>query len=393
MSKKILLGITGSIASYKTPYLIRELKERGCEVRCVLTQRAREFVTVTTLGALADRVYDDHEHRMEHIVSARWADLILIAPATANFMAKLAHGFADDLLSSLCLAAIVPIFLAPAMNQGMWLNAITQKNVSRLKASGFHFLGPEEGIQACGEEGLGRLMDPKNLAQKLLFFNAEKSLQNVRVLITAGPTHELLDPIRYLTNASSGKMGYALAEAAFSSGAEVTLISGPVDLKPLNGIKFTKVVNATQMYEAVLSEIEHTDIFISAAAVSDYYLKKPATQKIKKDKSTLTLTLYRTVDILKSISQRSTKPFLVGFAAETENVLANAHQKRIQKKLDVMVVNDVSQSDIGFKSDDNAVTIITDRQVLPLNKAPKGIIAQQLMQIIQEAFHSRLVRA
>jgi phosphopantothenoylcysteine decarboxylase/phosphopantothenate--cysteine ligase len=385
--KNILLGVTGSIAAYKIPYLIRDFKERGYEVRIVMTSAAKEFVTKLTLQAVSDNaVYDElldpgAEATMGHIRLARWADHILIAPASANFIAKLAHGVADDLLSTLCLAADVPIFIAPAMNQQMWKNVATQENMVTLKQRGIHCLGPAEGLQACGEEGPGRMLEPQEILDQYLALTCDLFLKNKRVLITAGPTHESIDPVRFIANRSSGKMGYALASEAARAGAQVTLISGPVVLDPPGNVKLIKVKTANEMLLAVQAEIAQKDIFISAAAIADYSLVQ-ADQKIKHDKKSLSLNLEPTVDILANVCQRNPKPFVIGFAAETENLLENAEKKRVQKGVDLMVANDVSCSDIGFESDDNAVTVLSEKGAIYLEKVPKTLIAQRILKMI-----------
>lgn len=388
--QKLLLGITGSIAAYKTPYFIREMVDSGYEVQVVLTESAKTFVTPLTLQTVSghpvhEQLLDtEAEAAMGHIQLARWADTILIAPASANFIAKLAHGFADDLLSTLCLAANKPIWLAPAMNQQMWLNSATQENVTKLQMRGHRLLGPAAGIQACGEDGLGRMLEPSDIAKEILNANSERFLKGKRVLITAGPTHEAIDPVRYIANRSSGKMGYALAEAATAAGAEVTLISGPVSLIPPLVSKFVKINNSNEMQSAVHNEISHQDIFISAAAVADY---KPATleqQKIKRQNQSLSLLLEPTIDILHTIGKLKQKPFIVGFAAETENIVENARMKLHKKGCDLIVVNDVGRQDIGFESEDNAVTVLSKENSITIEKTSKKLLAQQLLKIIHQ---------
>ena len=391
--KNILLGITGSIAAYKAPYLIRGLCKHGYEVKVVLSQAAKSFVTVMTLQALSNNsVYEEllspeNEAAMSHIDLARWADVILVSPATAHFMAKLAHGFADDLLSTLSLIANVPIILAPAMNQQMWLAQATQENLKILKQRGFLCWGPSEGSQACGEEGPGRMMEPDEIIHQLELFTADKKkklLLGKNILITAGPTQEAIDPVRYLSNRSSGKMGFALAQAAIAEGAKVTLVSGPVAISPPVGCTYIQVKTAKEMLAAVEDCFENQDIFISAAAVADYYVKTPATQKIKKHEEVINITLNKTSDILATVCKKKKGHFVVGFAAETENVLANAKAKYDKKGMDLMVLNDVSDLSIGFESDDNAATIFSSKQVVSLAKAPKTMIAKKIMGIISE---------
>jgi phosphopantothenoylcysteine decarboxylase/phosphopantothenate--cysteine ligase len=393
MKKRILLGITGSIAAYKTPELIRKLKQQDYEVRVVLTQGGKAFVAPLALQAVSQhKVYEslldtEAEAAMSHIDLARWPDCILIAPASAQFIAKLAHGFADDLLSALCLAAAKARFIAaPAMNQAMWCNRATQDNVNKLKERAYLFLGPGEGNQACGDVGLGRMLEPLEIVAALSKIFIKPYLEGEKILITAGPTQEPVDPVRYLSNRSSGKMGFALAQAAVEAGAEVTLISGPVALKPPSQLRLVSVKTAAEMLLAVQREINQHSIFISAAAVADYQVSNPAAQKIKKSTAGLVLQLKPTMDILATVSQMDLKPrpLLVGFAAETEYTLKFAEEKRRSKKIDLMVVNDVSQANIGFDSDDNEVTVLSADVPIHLACASKQRIAQQLLQIIAQ---------
>ncbi|EKD75282.1 MAG: hypothetical protein ACD_44C00183G0002 [uncultured bacterium] len=390
MAIPILLGITASIAAYKTPELIRLLQEKNCEIKIVLSFGAKEFVTPLTLQTLSNNpVYEalldaSAENTMSHIALARWAQRILIAPASANFIAKLSCGIADDLLTTLCLATQAPLFLAPAMNQAMWANPATQHNFKTLLSRGIQFIGPTEGVQACGEFGLGRMAEPEEIANQLLFSIEKPLLAGQKILITAGPTQEALDPIRFLTNRSSGKMGYALAKTALALGADVTLISGPTALSPPPHCKFIPLKTAKEMLSAVENEIEHHTVFISTAAVSDYYLPSPALQKIKKEKTTLTLSLEPTPDILSLMSHRTPRPYCVGFAAETQYSLADIQEKKIKKACDILVVNDVSREDIGFEKEDNALTVLTENEIIHLEKTSKMNIAQQLLKIISE---------
>jgi phosphopantothenoylcysteine decarboxylase/phosphopantothenate--cysteine ligase len=388
MTTKILLGITGSIAAYKTPYLVRELKEKGYEVRVVMTASSKEFITPLTLQAVSDHtVYDElldpvAESTMGHIRLARWADHILIAPASANFISKLVSGTANDLLSAICLAASVPLFIAPAMNQQMWQNTATQENMATIKRRGIHCLGPATGLQACGEDGPGRMLEPTDIIAQYEALTLDRSLVGKRILITAGPTHEAIDPVRFIANRSSGKMGYALASEAARMGATVTLVSGPVALKPPVGVQLIQVKTAADMLAAVQKEIAEKDVFISAAAVADYQVTAPSSQKIKHDKKPLTLDLTATTDILATVCQMSPKPFVIGFAAETENLLENAEKKRLQKGVDLMVANDVSRTDIGFESEDNAVTVLSEKGPVYFEKASKKEIARSLLKRI-----------
>jgi phosphopantothenoylcysteine decarboxylase / phosphopantothenate---cysteine ligase len=396
MNKRILLGITGSIAAYKTPELIRKLKEQLHDVRVVLTSCGKAFVTPLTLQAVSQhKVYEElidieAEAAMSHIDLARWPNCILIAPATAHIIAKLAHGFADDLLTTLCLATNTRLIIAPAMNQAMWSNQATQDNVCKLKERDCLFIGPGEGSQACGEFGLGRMLEPLEIVNALSKVFIKPYLQEQRILITAGPTQECIDPVRYLSNRSSGKMGYALAQAAIEAGAEVTLISGPVALTPPKKLKFISVNTAAEMLAAVQKEISQQTIFISTAAVADYQIVNPALQKIKKSSAPLTLQLKPTIDILATVSQMNleAKPLLIGFSAETEYTLKFAEEKRRSKNIDLMVVNDVSQTDIGFDSDKNEVTVLSTDVPIHLECATKQLIAQQLLQIVANRLHN-----
>jgi phosphopantothenoylcysteine decarboxylase/phosphopantothenate--cysteine ligase len=397
MKKRILLGITGSIAAYKTPELIRKFKEQDYDIRVVLTSCGKAFVTPLTLQAVSQhKVYEElmdveAEAAMSHIDLARWPDCILIAPATAHIIAKLAHGLADDLLSTLCLAsANARLIIVPAMNQAMWSNKATQDNVNKLKERDYLFLGPGTGSQACGDFGLGRMLEPIEVVEALSKVFIKPYLQKQKILITAGPTQECIDPVRYLSNRSSGKMGFALAQAAIEAGADVTLISGPVALTPPKNLKFISVKTAAEMLSAVQNEITHHTTFISTAAVADYQIINPALQKIKKSNAPLTLQLKPTIDILASVSQMNLKPkpFLIGFAAETEYTLKFAEEKRRSKNIDLMVVNDVSQTDIGFDSDNNEVTVLSSDVPIHLACATKQLIAQQLLQIVAKRMHS-----
>lgn len=363
-NRHILLGITGSIAAYKCCELIRELKRLGAKVRVVLTSGGREFVTPLTLQALSgERVFSDlldeeAEAAMGHIELARWADLILIAPASANFIARLAQGRADDLLTTLCVATNAPIRLAPAMNQQMWQQETTQLNVAKLKQLAVEFWGPADGEQACGEVGPGRLLEVPELLAHLSGCFESGLLAGKRVLLTAGPTQEPLDPVRYLSNYSSGKMGYALAKAARDAGAKVTLVSGPVALSAPEDVDFISVITSSEMHEAVLSRVAESDVFISAAAVVDYKLETIAERKLKKTENELTLRLTKTPDILAEVGALDERPFLVGFAAETHDVLNYARDKLQRKNLDMIVANEVGEGK-GFAVDDNQVTVLS----------------------------------
>lgn len=405
----ILLGITGGIAAYKSAELVRLLKKHQANVRVVLTHGGAQFITPLTLQTLSEHpvhqeLFDEQaEHAMSHIELARWADLILIAPATADLLAKLATGAANDLLSTLCLATTAPICLAPAMNQQMWQHPATQRNVTQLKHDGIQFIGPDVGEQACGEFGPGRMLEPEAILAALQHTdaltphaketldgqeNAEPfaNLENLNILITAGPTQEAIDPVRYLSNKSSGKMGYALADAAAQAGANVTLISGPTQLSANPNVHTVQVTSAEEMHQAVLNNIDQQHILISAAAVADYTLDTPASQKMKKDQDQLTLTLSKTPDILKAVSQLEQRPFVVGFAAETEDLIQHATRKLHDKKCDLIIANNVADPHIGFDSDDNAVTLITQGEQIHLAKQSKSKLAKQLLKFISKRY-------
>lgn len=397
-AKRWLLGITGGIAAYKTPELVRLLKKRNIDVRVVLSQGAKAFVTPLTLQAVsAHPVYSelldaDFEAAMGHIELARWAEGILIAPLSANRLAALAHGFADDLLTTLCLASTAPIYAAPAMNRQMWEHPATKANLEIVKARGVTILGPDWGEQACGEVGLGRMLEPAAIIEQL-FAQTEATpaiLAGRRILITAGPTREAIDPVRYISNRSSGKMGIALAAAAKALGAEVTLIHGPVQCEVPGNVKSIAVVSAQEMLNAVEANISNTDIFISAAAIADFRAKELATQKMKKGQAnTWEISLVQNPDILASVSAQKDAPFCVGFAAETEHVIENAKQKLINKKIDLIAVNDVARQDIGFDAENNALTVISKTATHQLAKESKYQIALKLLHLINEYYHAK----
>ena len=391
-NSNILLGVTGGIAAYKTPDLVRKLKAHGANVRVVLTESAKSFVSPLSLQAVSGLPVSDDlldpaaEAAMGHIELARWADLLLIAPATANTLAKLTYGLADDLLSTLCLATSAPIYLAPAMNQQMWKAPATQANLRLLAERGAHFLGPDQGDQACGDVGPGRMMEPQEIANHLASQQNAPLLSGKKVVITAGPTREHIDPVRYMSNHSSGKMGYALATAAAAMGAHVKLVSGPVNLEAPLGVQRQKVTTAEEMLNAVMSEIEDCDIFIGCAAVADYKPTQAVDHKIKKSNTELTLTFVKNPDILATVAQQATPPFTVGFAAETQNVAQYAKDKLQRKKLDMIAANDVSQSDIGFDSDQNALTLYWQNGEQSLTKANKTQIAKQLLATVAHRY-------
>ena len=396
--KRVILGVTGGIAAYKSAELIRRLIDFDAEVRVVMTEGAKEFITPLTLQALSGSPVHDSlldpkaEAAMGHIALARWADIILIAPASANFLAKLNAGQGNDLLNTLCLASAAPIVVAPAMNQQMWANASTQDNMKSLTNKGIYVLGPAEGSQACGDVGPGRMIEPSELAQSLANFFKNKALTGKKVVITAGPTREALDPIRYISNHSSGKMGFSIAEAAIEAGASTTLIAGPVTLCTPDRVKRIDVVSAQDMFEASLAQAADADIFIATAAVADYRPQNIATEKIKKSTQSLTITLEKNPDIVAAVAQLSPKPFTVGFAAETQNVLDYARGKIKSKNLDMVAANDVSNSAIGFNSDENAVTVIWPAGHQVFNQASKPQIAKQLIALIAQQIHPKASR-
>lgn len=384
--KRVLIGITGGIAAYKTLELIRRLKEHDAQVKVILTASGKEFVTPLSVQALTNDI--ETESAMTHITLARWAEVLLIAPATANCIAKLTHGLADDLLSTICLATTAPILIAPAMNQQMWENVATQQNISMLQQRGYKILGPAVGLQACGENGPGRMLEAQELLQLLDAHFAPKLLTNKHILITAGPTQEPIDPVRYLSNHSSGKMGYALAAAALQLGAEVTLISGPTQLSvPNNGkLNFTAITTAQEMLQAVMQTIDNqsakVDIFIACAAVADYAPVLPQTQKIKKSSANLTLELRRTPDILATVAALPAplRPFTIGFAAETENLLQNAEAKLRDKCLDLIIANAVDSGKV-FNHAENQVWILRkDATPVELPKMRKDVLALHILE-------------
>lgn len=396
--KKIILGITGGIAAYKSAELTRRLKEQGADVRVVMTDGAKEFITPLTFQALSgnpvsDSLLDrDAEAAMGHIELARWTDLVLIAPASADFLARLAHGFANDLLSTLCLATDAPIAAAPAMNQQMWKNSATQENALTLKQRGIHLFGPGSGSQACGETGLGRMLEPDELLTAVLRLSSKATtpagkLSGKKVVVTAGPTREALDPIRYISNHSSGKMGFALAKAALAAGAESVLIAGPVHLSTPEGVERINTNTAQEMHAASLNMAGSADIFIATAAVADYRPETVAKQKIKKSTDTMTIQLSRNPDIVAAVASLPDKPFTVGFAAETNDLISYAQGKLKNKNLDLIVANDVTRSDIGFNSDQNAVTVISAEKHQSLERASKEAIAEQIINIIASAIN------
>ena len=389
---RIILGVTGGIAAYKTPALVRRLKGRGVEVQVVLTRSAREFVTETTLQAVSglpvrDNLWDkEAEAAMGHIELARWADLVLIAPATAEIMSRLASGSAPDLLTTLCLATEAPIAIAPAMNHVMWASDAVQENRRRLEERGVRILGPDDGDQACGETGPGRMVSPDDIVASLLGpvavpDAANPVLSGKSVLITAGPTHEAIDPVRYITNRSSGKMGYALAAACQEAGADVLLVSGPVSISPPAGIKVLPVESAADMHAAVHAHLDGVDIFIGAAAVSDYRAVNTSREKIKKSGDDLSIALAQNADILASVAALPDGPLTVGFAAETTHLREYALAKLEKKRADMIVANLVGK-DLGFETDDNAVDVYWEGGEQSFSKKDKAMLAVDLASLI-----------
>ena len=390
--KNILLGITGGIAAYKCPDLVRHLKKAGAQVRVVLTESASHFVAPMTLqavsgNAVSKELFDPTaELSMSHIELAKWADLVLIAPATANIIAKMANGIADDLLSTMCLATPAKIVIAPAMNQQMYKAAATQQNLATLESRNTLILGPDEGFQACGDIGPGRMVEPTTIVENINnYFQANSELAGTTITITAGPTIEELDPVRYISNYSSGKMGFAIAKAAAEMGATVNLISGPVNLTTPDNVNRINVKSAKQMYDEALVLAKKSAIFISCAAVADYRAETIAKNKIKKtdDSNELVIKLVKNPDIVASIARlKEHRPFVVGFAAETNDVKAYALKKLTTKNLDLICANDVSDQNIGFNSDQNALTLYwqNGEQTLPLSSKQK--LAKQLLQAV-----------
>jgi phosphopantothenoylcysteine decarboxylase/phosphopantothenate--cysteine ligase len=394
--KRILLGVTGGIAAYKSPDLVRRLRERGAEVQVVMTAGAREFITPTTFQAVSGRTVRSElwdaaaEAAMGHIELARWADAVLIAPASADFLARLATGQADDLLATLCLATRAPIAIAPAMNHLMWSNAATRANTATLIQRGVQLFGPAEGDQACGESGEGRMLEPLDLAERLqrLLVPDGGALAGRRVLITAGPTRERIDPVRFVSNRSSGKMGFAVAQAAREAGATVVLVAGPVTLATPAQIQRVDVESAADMLNAVLRELPGTDIFISTAAVADYRPLHAADRKIKKTAETLELAMERTTDVLATVAARAERPFVVGFAAETEAVEHNARTKLMRKNLDMIAANEVGH-DKAFDCEDNQLIVLSRGNRYELPRADKLTLARGLVALIAQDLAAR----
>ncbi len=394
-NRRVLLGVTGGIAAYKTAELVRLLVRAGAEVQVVMTPSASNFIAPLTLQALSGRsvrqeMFDSaQEAAMGHIDLARWADLVLVAPATADFIARLAVGMANDLLATLCLATTAPIALAPAMNREMWLNPATKANVQALSRRGVEIWGPADGEQACGEVGPGRMLEPDGLVECLSDIFSAGALSGVRVLLTAGPTREPIDPVRYVGNRSSGRMGYALASALAAQGAAVTMVSGPVSLKTPGRVERIDVETALEMEQEVVSRVGECDIFVACAAVADYRCDGVAEQKIKKSQERMELSLVRNPDILKQVASHTNPPFTVGFAAETERLAQLAEEKRLAKGVDMIAANLVGAGRGGFESDENALTVSWAGGVSDLPMMEKERLAQALVALIVERYHEK----
>ena len=386
-NKRILLGITGGIAAYKSAELTRLFVKAGAEVRVAMTEAATEFITALTMQALSgnrvqlDLLDPEAEAAMGHIELARWADLVLIAPATADFLAKMAHAQADDILSTLVLAASVPIAVAPAMNQAMWADAGTQANLEILRQRQYHVFGPVDGDQACGDVGPGRMMEPAQLLESCADMFESGLLAGQKIVITGGPTREALDPVRYISNHSSGKMAYALATEAVAAGASVVLISGPVNLQTPTGVTRVDVVTAQEMLDATLANVIDADVFIGVAAVVDYRPQRVATDKIKKSSDTMQLKLVKNPDIITAVADLEKRPLVVGFAAETSNITENGREKLLKKKLDLLFANNAADT---FNSDSICVTAISTDTETELPAGNKHVVARNMLQLIAD---------
>jgi phosphopantothenoylcysteine decarboxylase/phosphopantothenate--cysteine ligase len=392
----VLIGVTAGIAAYKSAELVRRLREAGAEVQVAMTRGATAFIGALTLQAVSARPVRSElldpaaEAGMGHIELARWPDVILVAPATADFMARLAHGLADDLLATLCLASDRPLLLAPAMNRLMWANAATQENVAILQRRGIRLLGPAQGDQACGEVGAGRMLEPMELVAALSELPhplQSGALQGRTVMVTAGPTREALDPVRYISNRSSGRMGYAIAAAAVAAGARVLLISGPVTLPMPAGVERICVESAADMHQAVMARIAECQIFIATAAVADYRAAVASQRKMKKSQERLSIELVRNPDILAEVAAAKPRPFTVGFAAETHDVLEYAAQKRVAKGLDMIAANEVGEGK-AFDQEDNELQVLWDGGSRRLGPGPKSRLAEMLVAMIAETMHA-----
>jgi len=392
--KRILLGVTGGIAAYKAATLLRKLRQYGAEVRVVMTHNACQFITPLTMQALSGKPVHTNlldmetESAMSHIDLARWPDLVLIAPSSANFIARYSNGFAEDLLSTLCLATSSPVMLAPTMNQQMWQNPATQENLKKLRTRGITIIGPADGDQACGENGLGRMLEPEEITRLVAKSFEVNILSGSRLLITARPTREAIDPVRYISNHSSGRMGYAVAMAGIEAGAEVSLISGPVNLSAPSRVELINVVSTAEMYSAVMQKVGSTDIFISAAAVADFSLQTIAYKKIKKSSGAFELSLQKNPDILAEVAALNSPPFTVGFAAETENIELNAQAKLRSKRLDMIAANQVGQG-LGFDSEMNTLTVFWGNEKKQMQKASKTRLARILITLIADRYNEK----
>lgn len=391
-NRNVLLGVTGGIAAYKAAELVRRLQDQNAIVRVVMTPAATEFITPLTMQALSgepvhlDLLNPEAEAAMGHIELARWADALIVAPASADFIARVVHGHADDLLSTLYLACAAPKFIAPAMNQGMWAQSSTQNNIEALRQNGITLLGPDSGLQACGDVGAGRLLDIDQIVTQVSSHYSTGALAGLNVVVTAGPTQEAIDPVRFLSNHSSGKMGFALARAASEAGANVILVAGPVSLDCSENVQRINVKSAKEMLTATLEHMAGCDIFIATAAVADYTPLNVANNKIKKNSTEMELKLTRTEDILATVSALSPRPFCVGFAAETDQVISYAKGKLERKNLDLIVANDVSNTEIGFQSDQNKVTLVSKEQELDLPQMSKLSLAAALVEEIGQRY-------
>jgi phosphopantothenoylcysteine decarboxylase/phosphopantothenate--cysteine ligase len=391
-SKRILLGLTGGIAAYKSAELVRELQRRGADIQVVMTNSACKFITPLTLQALSGKpvyveMWDDRvPNGMLHIELSRDRDLVVVAPATADFIAKLVHGAADDLLSTLCLARECPLMVAPAMNRQMWENPATQRNVAQLRRDGIVVLGPDAGDQACGEVGMGRMLEPLDLVREISAWFQPKLLSGTHVLVTAGPTFEPIDPVRGLTNRSSGKMGYAVARAAIEAGARVTLVSGPTAIEPPPAAQAIRVQTAREMLDAVNAHVKDADIFIAVAAVADYYVANSSAQKIKKENGLPVLKLALNPDIVESVAKRPNAPFCVGFAAESEKLEENAEAKRRRKKLPLLAANLVQSA---IDADDNELVLFDDEGSHRLGRTSKLEQARMLIRHVARLYQPR----
>ncbi|MFQ5993717.1 MAG: bifunctional phosphopantothenoylcysteine decarboxylase/phosphopantothenate--cysteine ligase CoaBC [Acidiferrobacterales bacterium] len=395
VNKRVVLGVTGGIAAYKSADLARRLRDAGAEVRAVMTQAATEFITPLTMQAVSANPVHLHmldpeaESGMGHIELARWADVVLIAPASANFVAKLAQGRADDLLSTICLASKAPVAIAPAMNQQMWENAATEGNLATVTKNGVRVFGPAAGDQACGEIGPGRMLEPVEIVTLASELFATGILDGLHVIVTAGPTWEPIDPVRGISNRSSGKMGYAVAEAAVEAGARVILITGPTTLMPPEHVTLVRIMTAQEMYDAVHANVRDAEIFIGVAAVCDYRPVETVPKKIKKTSETLNVKLLKTPDVLASVAALSPGPFTVGFAAETNDLEAHARKKLVDKQVDLVAANDVSGADRGFEADQNRLLLIDRKGTVELPLQYKSQLARALIQHIGERYHAK----